>query len=867
MHKIAVLPHLHVRGWDGAGSAVGCGMVRVIDLPTFCDPQETDAMAVSYLVPGEDVFPRLNTSALSTLIEVGQEPLVHWVFLDVDNPDHQPWPDLGTATLALLEAIEHTPEGMGGYTTRAGLRLVAPLDPPLPASLANSWLEQFGAYLSPHVDVDPASYEWTRLMRLPCAKRDGQVLESIALLDDLSPLDPHVFGFKLEARSREVGDWGDAPPEPVTLTWQDWQYASDLAWARQGRPVPKGIEGSSYRTAKTSLARIAARGNITDAHLLASFLWESVLATSGSSLDIATLWKLSTWVCDQQASSPPSPTAKDDTLPAGELAEEEWSLLRVAMTGRDSIYFGKLKDGLPITSRSPDYESRTYTVLRSVVSETDYPADLYFRAFRATCTAQKKPLLPALWERCQDLVQERENHGESEARIRRAFVDANPLTLSCPNPGTPLFQLDTTTTPYSYKTTSETLIELDFETMTRPGLPFQADYAGLNTRTILRDFGGRVDTLAYTSGQRGCRFDATNSTMHIGVHQLKPVKAAFHSDVHEWLTLLGGDDVEGLLDWLACVTYTIDQPLCSLYIQGAPGIGKSLLGNGISSLWGTPPVEYNKTMNSDFNAEVTTNPIVFADEGIKVDRSNQAYAALQFRNLVSGTTHYVNEKFKSPVPLRGAMRVLICANDENGLPFKESLGEDGIEAIIQRVLYIKADPAAADYLRNKGGRIGIGDTWAPSSNEPGAIAEHLVWLRDNRKVQPPAGARFMVVGKPTQWHREFGARQGIKPSTLQVVFALLKKSQSGAANVGGIRNDADNEVVWVRPTTVLQSWDTLSRSFRAKPAAIKDSLKQLAGERYKNVRFGGTQAKAYGLPWSAFVDAAVCDREDLEEGT
>jgi hypothetical protein len=860
--KIAVLPHLKVRGWDGVGAFNDCGIAHPVDLATFSAPQDTDAMAVSYLVPGEDAFPRLNTGALPTLIEAGQEPLVHWVFLDIDNPSHAQWTDLAEAYLALAQATQAT--DMGGYTTRAGLRLVAPLDPPLPASVANSWLEQFGA-LFPDLDIDPASYEWTRLMRLPRAKRDGQVLDSIILLDDLTPIDPHSFGFTLTEQSREVGDWGDAPPEPVVLTWEDWKHASDMTWAKAGRPVPEGVQGSCYQTARTALARIAARGDITDPHTLASYLWESVLATSGSSLDIAELWKLAGWVCDRQAEDPGGQThERTDDLPSGEPSEEEWALVKTALTGRNSVYYGKLKDALPMAARTADQEAKTYGVLRHFVEETTYPADFYYRVFIGTATTQKKPMPPALWERCQSLVEERDTLGSSEVRVRRAFVDANPLTLSCPNPGTPLFQLDTTTTPYSYRVTSDTLIEFDFENITKPGLPFKADYAGLNIRTIIRDYGGRVDQIAYASGQAGCRFDPEHNTIHIGKHRLKQVPAVYHEDVQGWLELLGGDDVDGLLDWLSCVTYTVDQPICALYIQGAPGIGKSLLGKGIASLWGAPPIEYNKTMNSDFNAELTTCPLLFADEGVKVDRNNQAYAALQFRNIVNDTVHYVNEKFKSPVPLRGALRVLICANDENGLPFKESLGADGIEAIVQRVMYIHADPKAAAYLRVHGGRSGMGERWAPSNNDPGAIAEHLMWLRNNRKVEQAEGARFLVVGKPTQWHREFGARQGIKPSTLQVVYALLKKEQSGAATSGGVKNDPEAEVVWVRATAVTNSWDALSRSFRAKPAAIKDSLKQLAKD-YKNVRFGKKQAKAYGLPWSAFVDAAVCDIEDLEE--
>jgi hypothetical protein len=121
----------------------------------------------------------------------------------------------------------------------------------------------------------------------------------------------------------------------------------------------------------------------------------------------------------------------------------------------------------------------------------------------------------------------------------------------------------------------------------------------------------------------------------------------------------------------------------------------------------------------------------------------------------------------------------------------------------------------------------------------------------------------MVTGRPTTWHRQFGVRQGLKPSALQVVFALLQRAEAGVAGApDGVRNDPDKRVVWVSARPVLDTWDTLARSFRAKPAAIKDSLQQLSSD-HKKVRFGKNSYWAYALPWSAFVDAAVCDLSDL----
>jgi hypothetical protein len=861
--KIAVLPHLLMPGWSGHGPFKDCGIARANTLEEFSSARDTDAMAVAYSVPGNDeAFPRLNKEALSTLKDLGQEPLLHWVFLDIDNQDHAPWADKAAAYLALAKATSET--GMGGYTTRAGLRLVARVVPPLPVSLANSFLTQFGESLG-RDDIDPSSYEWTRLMRLPRATRDGAVLESFILLDNLKCVDPYHDSYTLTEQVHEVGDWGDAPPEPCVLTWEEWQHAGGMPWARRGSPVPPDVSGSSYSTMRTALARIAARGKYTDPHTLASFLWESVLATAGSSVDMGSLWKVACWVADRQAEDVDGEGAPaTETLPTGEPTEDEWNTVRKALAGRKSRTYASLKDGLPLNPTKARYEEYTYRTLRELAEETDLQADGLYRVMAASVTKQKAPLLAEVWAKCQELVAE---YGSDDAgaddRRRRAFIETYPLTLACPNPGTPLFQLDTTTTPFGYIVTSEQLVELDFEANTAPGLPFEADYTGLPVRSLLAKYGGRVESIAYASGVSGCRYDETQSVMHMGVHQLAKCKPVYHQKVAEWLELLGGSDPQGLKDWLACVTYTRDQPLCALYINGGAGIGKSLLGKGVSSLWNSPPVDYNKVTSGDFNFEFITNPLVFADEGVVVDRHNQSAASQVFRNLVADTVQYVNAKFKQPIPLRGAMRVLVCANDEHGLPFKDSLGADGIEAITQRVMYVKADANTTTYLQGLGGREHV-ESWAPSDNSPGKIAEHLLWLRDNHQVTPTNGGRFMVVGRKTAWHTEFGARQGIKPGVLQVVYALRAKLKAGVAvDDLRLRDDLEERTVWVHPTDIFTHWDDYARSYKAKPAQIKDAIRQLAGGKHEVKSFGNKAHRVVGIPYSAFIDAGVCEEDDL----
>lgn len=878
--KIATLSDQYGTGWNGAGDPNDCDIAALEDLAAFAAPRTTDAMAVAYQAVEADHFPRLNVSALPVLQEMGYEPELHWAIFDVDNEDHEPWPSPDDAERALSDAFDTLPvslaDAAGGYTTRAGFRLLWKLDPPLPVGLANSFLRKLGREVTKAgVPVDPTSYEWTRLMRLPRAKRDGVVLDpwvDLAPIEEGLTLDPHGLGFTLTAQElTEDQDLGDAPPEPVVLDWHDLKHAADMPWATQGKAVPADESGSVYRMARTCLGKLAQRGEYTDPHLLASFLWASVLATGGSSLDIGGLWKLACWVTSRQAlanaKAADNPEAKPDLPEYTPPTPEEWKLLARAFRGRNSPLLAKLKDGLHLGAHKDRYVGSVCKVLRLMSERTDLPADLLYRAAYASARTQKAPLPDDLWVKCQEVVAERDGGGNDNDKLRRVFVQRYPLTLATPFPGSPLFQLDTTTVPYQYKQTSSDLVEHDFRHHTQPNLPFEADYAGLKVRQILTMYGGRAEGLAYVSGQAGCAFESDTRTMHVGVHQLRPCKAVYHEEVHEWLKLMGGDDVDGLLDWLASVTYTQGQPVCALYLEGGAGIGKSLLAKGVASLWGTQPVDYNAVMTGDFNGQLTSCPLLFADEGIKVERRNLTSASQKFRTVVSNPFHTVRALYRNPSPMQAALRVMVCANPgEEGLPFKESLGAEGIQAIVQRVRYIRANDEAADYLK----AVGIeskGAAWAPDSHKPGYIAEHLLWLRDNREVVKAPGQRFLVQGKETTWHREFGAQQGIKPGALQVVFALLQQTQHGVA--GGdvyVKNDELQQVVWVNGTTVKKHWDEYARTYRAKPAQVAKALAQLATDR-SQVRFAKTGGvRCYGIPYTAFVDAGICDIEDLHEG-
>jgi hypothetical protein len=371
------------------------------------------------------------------------------------------------------------------------------------------------------------------------------------------------------------------------------------------------------------------------------------------------------------------------------------------------------------------------------------------------------------------------------------------------------------------------------------------------------------------SGREGVTFSPNQSRILMGVHTLdRSIPARADDQVMEWLRLLGGSDPEGFLDWLACVTYTADTPLCALYIQGGSGIGKSLLAKGIASLWRAAPVDYNVVMNSSFNGEVSECPLLFADEGIRVNRRDDEGASQKFRSVVSSTAHYINAKNQRPVVLYGALRVFVCSNKDDGLPFRESLGAHGIQAVIDRVLHIEVGEEPRHYLESLPANT-IARTWAPRDGEPGLIAETLMWLREHRQVTPEPGARFLVMGKETAWHRSFTANQGIKPDVLRAVASLVEAQRTNSSAVvpdrAFVRDDPEEQRVWVCLDAPVLGWKFARSNYQPNPKTIHNTVRDLAWGDTRRMYFMGRAVKKtmYPIPYSAFYATDVW--EDPEE--
>lgn len=276
----------------------------------------------------------------------------------------------------------------------------------------------------------------------------------------------------------------------------------------------------------------------------------------------------------------------------------------------------------------------------------------------------------------------------------------------------------------------------------------------------------------------------------------------YHGQIDEWLRIFGGANADKLLDWLACIL-DVESPIAALYIRGENSVGKGLLGEGLSQIWGAACAF--EQASKEFNQRMLDSPLIWADEKAEVDFGRSASALI--RRLVGSTDHTIRRLHRPPGTLVGCPRLLFTANNKSAIKFEEALSAEDVQALIRRFGYVDVPSEARDFLESIGGRAAT-NSWV----EGRKIAEHVMWLRDNRSVLP--GPRYLVEG----WGREFAEDLVVSRSlTGQVIAALLRLlGNHGAAHLP-IGISAEGGYLYVYPDALIEKWKDLMPSSKNVP--------------------------------------------------
>ena len=687
MTDLLVLDTPFEPGWNGDASEVPASHLLVPSEEAWEAEWPTDAHCVQYFLPGEEHMPRLNKSSVAWLrTQHEAEPLIGWVLVDVDNPGHQDW----TAELEEKLAQDLDPsnlpevESAGYYMTKHGYRLVWRLEEPMSAMYFEDWASMFYEYLrSRGVEADPSCKDWTRLFRMPKATRNGE-LQALPL--DFS----HIYeGLTLTWTPPRPPQEGQAPMRKEVRTWEPGTDIPAIPTKTLVRDAAflKGTDLYQPILDRRPLAGAGERNAKTISAL------GSVLRRMEPEPDPYLAFKLLAPCVDAQVCD-------------GSTWNTDWLWEKCLIFANREQGQREYKSDLYAATIGVRHLLQREAAKKMGLEDTPEMADdpNFIRKLVLTPPGMN---VVYLWDSQKDRYDRVPFHYMTLARD----LDRASGHSSLDEEGVPLVNLR------------------DDKGKLLPGQEIMHRYSSGIRRSVFR----------YTPGTF---YEDSTGTLTTTLTDVNPnVKPEFSQEVDDWLEMLGGEDAWRIKDWLS-VLFQYDYPVCALYLEGAPGVGKGLLAEALSEIWSGAYCSFSE-LTKGFDQRLLSSPLIWADEIAEGSVGKSMSAA--FRKIVGSSVHDVAVKYESNLELHGCPRVLITANNANAIRFMENMSGDDVEAVVSRFGHVLCNPATEEYLLDLGGRAHTLE-WSKGLG----IANHVAWMNENY-VLPEKTGRYLVPG----WARDF----------------------------------------------------------------------------------------------------------------
>jgi hypothetical protein len=249
---------------------------------------------------------------------------------------------------------------------------------------------------------------------------------------------------------------------------------------------------------------------------------------------------------------------------------------------------------------------------------------------------------------------------------------------------------------------------------------------------------------------------------------LKPIKAEsrFHEDIDQALRLMGGQDQELGLDYIASFR-RFDKPTRILAMVGVKGGGKTFIPIALAKWAGQSETVDIESTWGKFNDDMLRGPVVFADEGLPNPGRDVLPLVDQLKKLPWREVHKVNRKGQSVMDIYGYLRPMMSTNSYSKFKALIDDSKDSQDAFADRVLVLEIGPAAAEYFEKLGGRKNT-DEWLSS----GRIFEHFTWLEDTRKAE--FQGRALVKSNGRKFVERTASMGGVTGELLQALCAVCQ---------------------------------------------------------------------------------------------
>lgn len=476
-----------------------------------------------------------------------------------------------------------------------------------------------------------------------------------------------------------------------------------------------------------------------------------------------------------------------DVLPDGEVqppARAELTRLR------DKSYYLALTTGAPLAQPGTGVMHDTMMkTAASIVAEHDTNDPLIpYRFLLASARAAAYPE-NELWAQCVWCCRV---HDGSKQLAQRFFVDARheaAVAMGCVDSRVRQHLILATRSQPSYYVFNEEKQTWDppigsttlLANKLSSGCPtlYQMP-AATPANIVLEQHGTVVDHVVMSYVRRKVEYDPMLSAVFEPAGRVDPrLRPMYNSDIDGWLRLLFATELDRCLDWLATLTQ-LDRPTCALYVKAEPDVGKGLLAIGLARIWGSAPSKYEELIRN-FQDGLAQCPFILADEKVPEDPFSNDDSAV-FRRIIGTGRQKIFIKHRAPVELEGFPRLLITANNADALNMRDALEPADVLALQQRIGYVETGHEPGNYLKGLAHSRGmpVQDMVEPWISE-GLIANHVLWLRDNRQVV--RGDRFLVEGWPSALTSRMAIKFGIAPLLGRFVVKVIRDRQ---ANIRGV---------------------------------------------------------------------------------
>lgn len=481
------------------------------------------------------------------------------VWVDLDTEPHEPWSDQLQLDAAFRAVCELLPDH-AVYSTRGGIRAVAPLMEPIPLKLAQSWLTAYhaaeaqrcaNALANVGLRWDSSANQWTRHYRLPNVIRIN------------------------------IKDPGAVTNPPLTF---------------HGKPTWLPTEGVMPRS-RLVFAPISFDADLT-------IQQSAAITQPGYAPNFSEVKDWGAWV------SSATQCGKYKALliagePFGPPLVSKGTRNPTLKTVLNSLAVQLFKTD----QKRPTAEDLYCIVYRSVLAEyeRDPTAPTLEDAWRLACASSEVELLrrstdesylpPAEVAREPDELPELITHGDGTAYI----LDLGSRTYVGPFKGTDLY--------------TELRDMTDLRLMRESG----ASLRPVGELLVSHAVRARTVELCYPGVDRGEQWDFSTRTLRVQTFPPPDVVAIEHPRVAEWLAHFGNDH---LLDWLATCT-ELGHATASVYLEGRNDAGKGMIVSAIARMWRTGYVTFTEAMGK-FNDGLLRSPVIFLDEGAEIDKATSS---------------------------------------------------------------------------------------------------------------------------------------------------------------------------------------------------------------------------------------------------